>query len=76
MKNSYSLLINSINSEENYTNFFQAYKARALIYQSASLSDNLEKKFSLLVLLNDLFKQGDIEDAFLRRIIFNIVKYR
>ena len=40
------------------------YKARALIYQSASLSDNLEKKLNLLVLLNDLFKKDDIENAF------------
>ena len=40
------------------------YKARALIYQTASLSDNLEKKLNLLVLLNDLFKKDDIENAF------------
>ena len=40
------------------------YKARALIYQSASLSDNLEKKLKLLILLNDLFKKDDIENAF------------
>ena len=41
-----------------------SYKARALIYQSASLSDNLEKKLDLLILLNDLFKKDDIENAF------------
>ena len=41
-----------------------SHKARALIYQSASLSDNLEKKLNLLVLLNDLFKKDDIENAF------------
>jgi hypothetical protein len=40
------------------------YKARALIYQTASLSDNLEKKLNLLVLLNDLFKKDDIENVF------------
>jgi len=40
------------------------YKARALIYQTALLSDNLEKKLNLLVLLNDLFKKDDIENAF------------
>ena len=41
-----------------------SYKARALIYQTASLSDNLETKLNLLVLLNDLFKKDNIENAF------------
>ena len=52
-----------LNVEEIYKTL-PSYKARALIYQSASLSDNLEKKLNLLVLLNDLFKKDDIENAF------------
>ena len=52
-----------LNAEEIYETL-PPYKARALIYQTASLSDNLEKKFNLLVLLNDLFKKDDIENAF------------
>ena len=52
-----------------------SYKARALVYQTASLSDNLEIKFNLLILLNDLFKKDDIENAFseeLSSILLNI----
>ena len=52
-----------LNAEEIYETL-SPYKARALIYQTASLSDNLEKKLNLLVLLNDLFKKDDIENAF------------
>ncbi len=52
-----------LNAEEMYETL-PSYKARALIYQTASLSDNLEKKLNLLVLLNDLFKKDDIENAF------------
>ena len=40
------------------------YKARALIYQSILLTDNSEKKFNFIVLLNELFKKDGIEDAF------------
>ena len=63
-----------LNAEEIYETL-PPYKARALIYQTASLSDNLEKKFNLLVLLNDLFKKDDIENAFseeLSSILLNI----
>jgi hypothetical protein len=52
-----------LNAEEIYKTL-PSYKARALIYQTASLSDNLEKKLNLLFLLNDLFKKDDIENAF------------
>ena len=52
-----------LNAEEIYETL-PPYKARALIYQTASLSDNLEKKLNMLVLLNDLFKKDDIENAF------------
>ena len=63
-----------LNAEEIYETL-PSYKARALIYQTASLSDNLEKKLNLLVLLNDLFKKDDIENAFseeLSSILLNI----
>ena len=49
-------------AEENYK-VLPSYKARALIYQSALLSDDLQKKFNLLILLNDLFEKDDIENA-------------
>ncbi len=52
-----------LNAEKIYETL-SPYKARALIYQTASLSDNLEKKLNLLVLLNDLFKKDDIENVF------------
>ena len=52
-----------LNVEEIYKTL-PSYKARALIYQTASLSDNLETKLNLLVLLNDLFKKDNIENAF------------
>ena len=52
-----------LNVEEIYETL-PSYKARALIYQTASLSDNLETKLNLLVLLNDLFKKDNIENAF------------
>tara|TARA_B100000686_G_C16777682_1_gene969639 strand:+ start:429 stop:2192 length:1764 start_codon:yes stop_codon:yes gene_type:complete len=52
-----------LNAEEIYQTL-SPYKARALIYQSTLLSDNLEKKFKLLVLLNNLFKKDNIEKAF------------
>ena len=52
-----------LNAEEMYETL-PSYKARALIYQTASLSDDLEKKLNLLILLNDLFKKDDIENAF------------
>lgn len=52
-----------LNVEEIYKTL-PSYKARALIYQTASLSDNLEKKLNLLILLNGLFKNDDIENAF------------
>ena len=52
-----------LNAEEIYETL-PSYKARALIYHTPSLSDNLEKKLNLLVLLNDLFKKDDIENAF------------
>ena len=47
------------NSEEIYKNL-PNYKARALIYQSMLLSDNIERKISLAFLLKDLFNKDKI----------------
>jgi len=47
------------NSEEIYKNL-PSYKARALIYQSMLLSDNIERKISLAFLLKDLFNKDKI----------------
>jgi len=47
------------NSEEIYKNL-PNYKARALIYQSILLSDNVERKISLSFLLKDLFIKDKI----------------
>jgi len=47
------------NAEEIYKNL-QNYKARALIYQSMMLSDNIERKISLAFLLKDLFIKDKI----------------
>ena len=43
-----------MNSEEIYKNL-PKYKARALIYQSMLLSDNIERKINLAFLLKKLF---------------------
>ena len=51
-----------LNAEQVYKSL-PTYEARALIYQSALLSENLQRKCNLLVLLNDLFKKDDIENA-------------
>ena len=50
-----------VNAKEIYKNL-PNFKARALIYQSAMLSDNAEKKINLAFLLKDLFiKDGLLE---------------
>ena len=49
--NSFNQLINAAEIYKNLPN----YKARALIYQSVLLSDNIEKKLDLAFLLKDLF---------------------
>ena len=47
------------NSQEIYKNL-PNYKARALIYQSILLSDNIERKINLAFLLKDLFVKDKI----------------
>jgi len=51
------------NAEEIYKNL-PSYKARALIYQSTLLNDNVEKKINLLFLLKDLFIKDDLLDVY------------
>tara|TARA_Y100000590_G_scaffold59429_1_gene63062 strand:- start:54 stop:1790 length:1737 start_codon:yes stop_codon:yes gene_type:complete len=51
------------NSEEIYKNL-PNYKARALIYQSMLLSDNIERKINLAFLLKDLFNKDKIYSVY------------
>ena len=52
-----------LNAEEIYKNL-PNYKARALIYQSILLSDNIEKKINLAFLLKDLFLKDKIFEIY------------
>ncbi len=52
-----------VNAKEIYKNL-PNYKARALIYQSMLLSDNVEKKIKLLFLLKDLFIKDELLDVY------------
>ena len=52
-----------VNAEEIYKNL-PNYKARALIYQSMLLNDNVEKKINLLFLLKDLFMKDELLDVY------------
>jgi len=52
-----------VNAKEIYKNL-PNYKARALIYQSMLLSDNVEKKINLLFLLKDLFIKDELLDVY------------
>jgi len=51
------------NSTEVYKNL-PSYKARALIYQSMLLSENIEKKLYLAFLLKDLFKKDKLLNVY------------
>ena len=61
-----------INAEEIYKNL-PSYKARALIYQSILLSDNIETKISLSFLLKDLFIKDELLDVYTEELA-NILK--
>ena len=52
-----------VNADEIYKNL-PSYKARALIYQSMLLSDNIEKKINLAFLLKDLFVKDKILNVY------------
>jgi len=59
-------------SEEIYKNL-PNYKARALIYQSLLLSDNIERKINLALLLKDLFHKDKIFKVYAEE-LSNILK--
>ena len=52
-----------VNAEDIYKNL-PNYKARALIYQSMQLSDNVERKINLAFLLKDLFTKDKIFEVY------------
>ena len=63
-----------INADEVYKNL-PNYKARALIYQSILLSDNVEKKLNLIFLLKGLFEEAKLTNVYskeLTKILRNI----
>ena len=61
-----------INAKEIYKNL-PSYKARALIYQSILLSDNVETKINLSFLLKDLFMKDELLDVYAEELA-NILK--
>jgi len=61
-----------VNAKEIYKNL-PSYKARALIYQSILLSDNIETKINLSFLLKDLFIKDELLDVYIAELA-NILK--
>ena len=61
-----------VNAQEIYKNL-PNYKARALIYQSILLSDNIEKKINLAFLLKDLFIKDKLFNVYAEE-LSNILK--
>jgi len=61
-----------INAKEIYKNL-PSYKARALIYQSILLSNNVEIKINLSFLLKDLFMKDELLDVYTEELA-NILK--
>ena len=60
------------NAEDIYKNL-KSYKARALIYQSILLSDNIEKKIYLAFILKDLFVKDKLSNIYSEE-LSNILK--
>ena len=56
-----------VNSQEIYKTL-PGYKARALIYQSILLTDNVEKKINLAILLKNLFIKDKIFDIYVKEL--------
>tara|TARA_Y100000741_G_C18251591_1_gene557483 strand:- start:169 stop:1917 length:1749 start_codon:yes stop_codon:yes gene_type:complete len=56
--------INQFLTVEDSYQLLNKFKGRALLYQSVLLSEDLNRKFRLIILLNNLFKNDDIENAF------------
>jgi len=61
-----------VNAKEIYKNL-PSYKARALIYQSILLNDNVETKINLSFLLKDLFAKDELLDVYAEELA-NILK--
>tara|TARA_Y100000590_G_scaffold4228_1_gene5603 strand:+ start:7360 stop:9099 length:1740 start_codon:yes stop_codon:yes gene_type:complete len=61
-----------VNAEEIYKTL-SGYKARALIYQSILLSDNIERKINLSFLLKDLFAKDKLSNVYTEE-LSNILK--
>ena len=61
-----------VNAKEIYKNL-TSYKARALIYQSILLNDNVETKINLSFLLKDLFVKDELLDVYAEELA-NILK--
>ena len=56
-----------VNAEEIYKNL-PNYKARALIYQSVLLSDNVERKINLAFLLKNLFSKDKLSNIYIQEL--------
>tara|TARA_Y100000590_G_scaffold255891_1_gene287405 strand:+ start:6289 stop:8025 length:1737 start_codon:yes stop_codon:yes gene_type:complete len=56
-----------VNAEEIYKNL-PNYKARALIYQSVLLSDNVERKINLAFLLKNLFAKDKLSNIYIEEL--------
>ena len=76
--NIYKQILFSVNQLINVLEVYKnlpSYKARALVYQSILLSDNIEKKLNLIFLLKDLFDKDKLTNVYskeLARILRNI----
>jgi len=76
--NIYKQILFSVNQLMNVHEVYKnlpSYKARALVYQSILLSDNIEKKLNLIFLLKDLFDKDKLTNVYskeLARILRNI----
>jgi len=65
--NIYKQILFNVNQLMNATEIYKNlpnYKARALIYQSILLSDNVERKINLTFLLKDLFKKDKLNKIY------------
>ena len=74
--NIYKKMMFSINQLLNVTEVHKnlpSYKARALVYQSILLSDNIDRKLYLIFLLKDLFIKDNLFDVYSDEMV-NILK--
>ena len=69
--------INQFLTIEDSYKLLATFKSRALLYQAILLSDDLQKKFHLIKILNELFEKDNISSAFteeLKNILLSIDK--